>query len=143
MLNLLKLTTRKNFEVWISSDLKSSLHCTKVVTSAVRVLSMISRAFVTISKELFVFLYRTHAWQHLEFCVPIWSPSLAKDIDALDKVQKRATKMVRGLGNLPYEQRLKSLDCTHCFVDANDQLFHFTTRFLCMSYNPLELTICW
>ena len=39
----------------------------------------------------------------------IWSPSLAKDINALEKVQKRAKKMVRGLGNLLYEQKLKSL----------------------------------
>jgi len=71
---------------------------------------MIRSAFVNISKELFVFLYRTYVWPHLEYCVSIWSPSLAKDINALEKVQKRATKMVRGLGNLPYEQRSKSLD---------------------------------
>ena len=93
-------------------DLKSSLHCacTKAMASAMRVLAMIRREFFNTSKELFVFLYTTYVWPHLEYCVPIWSPSLAKDIDALEKVQKRATKMVRGLGNLPYEQRLKSLD---------------------------------
>jgi len=81
-----------------------------VLASVMRVLSMTRRAFVNISKELFVFLYRIYVWPHLEYCVPIWSPSFAKDIDALEKVQKRATKMVRGLGNLPYEQRLESLD---------------------------------
>jgi len=68
------------------------------VASAMRVLAMIRRAFVSISKELFVFLYRAYVRPHLEYCVPICSPySLAKDIDALEKVQKRATKMVRGL----------------------------------------------
>ena len=36
--------------------------------------------------------------------VHLWSTSLAKDIDVLEKVQKRATKMVRGLGRLPYER---------------------------------------
>ena len=71
---------------------------------------MIRRTFVNISKVLFVFLYKTYVRPHLEYCVSIWSPSLAKDIYVLEKVQKRATKMVRGLGHLPYEQRLKSLD---------------------------------
>ena len=107
---LTEVDYEKDLGVWISSDLKSPLHCTKAVASAMRVLAMIRRAFVNISKELFIFLYRTYVRPHLEYCVPIWSPSLAKDIDALEKVQKRATKMVRGLGNLPYEQRLKSLD---------------------------------
>ena len=80
------------------------------MASAMRVLSMIRRVFVNILKELFVFLHRTYVGLHLEYCVPIWSPSLAKDIDAREKVEKRATKMVRGLENLPYEQKLKSLD---------------------------------
>ena len=96
--------------VWISIEFKSSLHYTKAVVSAIGVLAMIRRAFVNISKELFIFLYRIYVRPHLEYCVPIWSPSLAKDIDALEKVQRRPTKMIRGLGNLPYEQKLKSLD---------------------------------
>ena len=107
---LTEVDNEKDLGVWISRDLKPSLHCTKAVASAMRVLAMIRRAFVNISKELFVFLYRTYVRPHLEYCVPIWNPSLAKDIDALEKVQKRATKMVRGLKNLSYEQRLKSLD---------------------------------
>ena len=36
----------KDLGVWISSDLKSSLHCTMAVASAMRVLSMIRRVFV-------------------------------------------------------------------------------------------------
>ena len=75
-----------------------------------RVVAMIRREFVNISKELFIFFYRTYVQLHLEYRAPTWSPSLAKDINALEKMQKRATKMVRGLENLPYEQKLKSLD---------------------------------
>ena len=84
---LTEVDHEKDLGVWISSDLKSSLHCTKAVASAMRVLAMIRRAFINISKELFIFLYRTYVQPHLEYCVPIWSP---KDIDALEKVQKRA-----------------------------------------------------
>ena len=107
---LTEVDHEKDLGVWISSDLKPSLHCSKAVASAMRVLSMIRRTFVNISKELFVFLYKTYVRPHLEYCASIWSPSLGKDIDALEKVQKRATKLVRGLRHLPYEQRLKSLD---------------------------------
>ena len=109
-IKLTEIDQEKDFGVWITSDLKSSLHCSKAVASAMRVLSMIRRTFANISKDLFVFLYKTYVRPHLEYCASIWSPSLAKDIDVLEKVQKRATKMVRGLGHLPYEQRLKSLD---------------------------------
>ena len=66
-----------------------------------RVLSMIRRTFVNISKDLFAFLYKTYVRPHLEYCASIWSPSLAKDIDVLEKVQKWAMKMVTGLGHWP------------------------------------------
>ena len=46
---------------------------------------------------------------HLEFCVQVWSPYLVGDIDALEKVQCRATKLIPDLSNLLYEERLKIL----------------------------------
>ena len=61
-----------------------------------------------ISKDLFTFLYKTYVWPLLEYCSAIWSPYLAKDIDVLEKVQMRATRLIRGIGNLSYGQRLKS-----------------------------------
>ena len=91
-------------------DLKPSLHCSKAVATAMRVLSMIRRTFVNISKDLFVFLYKTYIKPHLEYFSSIWSPSLLKNIEAFEKVQRQATKMVRGYMYLSYEKRLKSLN---------------------------------
>ena len=45
----------------------------------------------------------------MENSVQAWSPHLLGDIDRLEKVQARATKSVRGLGNYSYEERLKML----------------------------------
>jgi len=48
---------------------------------------MIRRTFQSMSKDLFVFLYRTYVRPHLEYCVQLWNPYLAKDIDSFEKVQ--------------------------------------------------------
>ena len=44
---------------------------------------------------------------HLDYCSSIWAPYKKGDIEALEKVQKRATKILPGLKNLPYSQILK------------------------------------
>ena len=54
-------------------------------------------------------MYRTYIRPHLEYCTPTWSPYLTKDNDALEQVQHRATKLVKNLSTLPYEDRLISL----------------------------------
>ena len=45
----------------------------------------------------------------MEYCVQTWSTYYVKDIQALEKVQRRATKLVQGLNRKSYEDRLAAL----------------------------------
>ena len=49
---------------------------------------------------------------HLEYAVQAWSPHLRKDIDAIESIQRRATKLPNELKNLPYEERCRKLGIT-------------------------------
>ena len=57
-------------------------------------------------------LYKAIVRPHLEYCIQAWSPYLRKDIDMLEQIQRRATKLIPELRDLRYEKRLKKCGLT-------------------------------
>jgi len=74
-----------------------------------RALGIISRTIKYKSKSVLLSLYKSLVRPHLEYCTPVWSPHYAKDKHMLEKVQHRFTRMVPGMKELPYKDRLNQL----------------------------------
>ena len=109
---LQSVTEEKDLGVVISNDLKVSRQCIYAAGKANKVLGMVRRQFKNLDKTSFLILYKGFIRPHLEYAIQSWSPYLRKDIDHLERVQRRATKLVKGLTSLSYEKRLQDLQLT-------------------------------
>ncbi len=107
--NLEVATEEKDLGIIFQQDLKFSTHIATKVNKANSMLSLIVRSFDYVEKNSFVMLYKALVRPHIEYGNTIWYPYLRKDIISVEKVQKRATKIVPQLRDLSYEDRLKAL----------------------------------
>ena len=73
-------------------------------------LGVVKKCFKHLDQESFPVLYKSYVRPHLETCAQAWSPYFKKDIDILEKTQRRATKLIPSLKHLPYEERLRKLN---------------------------------
>jgi len=95
--------------VLVDEKLNLSQQCALAAQKANHILGCIKRSMASRSREVILPLYSTLVRPHQESCIQLWSPQHKKDMDVLEQVQRRATKMIRGLGYLSYKDRLREL----------------------------------
>ena len=109
---LSKTMKEKYLGVTMNANMKVSEQCRIAASKGNQVLGMIRRNITYKEKSLIVPLYKAIVRPHLEYCTQAWSPYLRKDIDMLEKIQRRTTKLIPELRDLRYEERLKECGLT-------------------------------
>ena len=101
---------QRNQGIIIAKDLKWQKQTEKSCKTANRVLGFIAHNFRYKNKELILPLYNSLVRPHLEHAVQFWSPHLRRDIDNIENIKRRATKMITEIRNHRYHQRIQELD---------------------------------
>ena len=110
--NLESITEERDLGILIHNSLKVEKQCMKAANAANQMLGMIKRSFTFHEKDVILSLYKTLVRPKLEYCIQAWRPHFKKDINLLENVQRRATRLVHSIRDLPYERRLEILGLT-------------------------------
>ncbi len=128
----------KDLGVHVSPDLTWSAHINEMVKKAHRVANVILHSFVCHNENVYFTAFNTYVKPILDYCCFVWSPTLARDIDAVENVLKCFSRRVFkkcGLPRLDYSGRLehigwKSLERCR-FVSCLCMFFNIYFNFAC------------
>jgi len=100
----------KDLGVLVDEKLSFKDHIQDKINKAFSMLGIIKRNFKYLDMYSFILLYKSMVRSQLDYCSSVWSPYKKGDIDAIEKVQKRATKVLPELKNKSYIEWLKISD---------------------------------
>jgi len=99
----------KHLGVTAVEDLKFHKHIANAVNKGSRMLGLIRKTFTPLDETTVPRLITAMVSLHLEYGNVIWHPRYRGDKLEVEKVQRRATKLIPSISHLPYEDQLKFL----------------------------------
>ena len=103
------VAAEKDLGVYMDSDLKFRRHAATAVSKASQMLAVVRRTFQLLDTTILPLLLKTLIRPHLEYANVVWGPFNRADQQLVERVQRRATKLVPELRDLPYPARLQAL----------------------------------
>ena len=104
-----QVTEEKDLGIIIDENFKFYKHTAAAAKKANFILGLIKRSFASLDSNILPLLYKALVRPHLEYGNLIWGPHFKGDQIKLEKIQRRATKLVPGIKDLTYEERMRAL----------------------------------
>jgi hypothetical protein len=104
---LIRETQINDLGVTIDDRLGFRDHIQRKINKAYSMIGLLKRNFSQVSVEGFIMLYKAMVRSHLDYCNSVWAPHRKEDIERLEKVQRRALKVIPGMKGLKYEEKLR------------------------------------
>ena len=108
--------SEKDLGVLVSKTLNWNEHITSCINKANSCIAWVTRTIISRESEVLLQIYKSMIRPHIEYCVQLWSPLPSHGnwglILAIEDIQRKFTRLIDGIGLLPYKTRLQKLGLT-------------------------------